>query len=112
MAKKSAMQKEVERTEATEAPKGQQMDLIEVGPENAKEIILHARRYKASQKKRIEALAEEIAEKQKLLALISDAHLKRLDDGKIRFKLDGFTITVTPRDELVKIKEDSDAEAA
>ena len=102
--KKSEMEKEVE--------KGEQMDLINVGPKNSKEIIKHAKLYRSALSRRIEAMAEEVAQKHKLLELIEAEHLQRLDDGKIKFKLDSYTITVTPRDELVKIKEDGDAEAA
>ena len=110
MAKKDSMQKQVEKDEKG-VPTGQQMDLIDVGPENSKEIIQHARLYKAAQTKRIQALDEEIAEKQKLLELIRNAKLKPLEGGKVQFRCDGYIITVTPRDELVRIKE-SDAETA
>jgi hypothetical protein len=102
--KKDSMEKEVE--------KGEQMDLIDVGPKNSKEIIKHARLYKSALAKRVDAFAEEVAQKQKLLELINAEHLQRLEDGKIKFRLDGFTITVTPRDELVKIKEDGDEKDA
>jgi len=81
-----------------------------VTPENSKEIIKQAKAYKAAQSRRIEALENEVAAKVKLLSLIKEAKVQRLDDGKIRFKLDGYTITVTPRDELVKVKEDSESE--
>ena len=40
--------------------------------------------------------------------MVKDAGLKRLDDGTIRFKVDGMLITVTPRDELIRVKEDDD----
>jgi hypothetical protein len=109
--KKTQMQQQVEQDELEVLP-GQQMDLIDTTPENAKEIIKHARVYKAAQTKRIQALEEEKAEKQKLLELINKAHMQRLENGKIKFKLEGYIITVTPRDELVQIKEDSDADAA
>lgn len=106
MAKKqSTMQNEVEKSEQ-EA--GEQMKLIDVGPENSKEIIKQARIYKAAVAKRIKATNEEVPAKQKLLKLIIDAHLNRLEDGTIKFKLDGYTITVTPRDELIKVKEDKE----
>ena len=84
------------------------MDLIDVTPENSQEIIAQARAYKAAQELRIDALEDEVAAKVKLLALIKEANLARLPDGKIRMRLDGYTITVTPRDELVKVKEDSE----
>lgn len=91
---------------------GQQMDLLEVGPENQKEIMRVAKAYRSIVKQRVGLSAKENELKQKLLGLIKDAHLQRLEDGKIKFKLDGYLITVTPRDELVQIKEDSDAETA
>lgn len=102
MSKKSQMQEEVERTE------GEQMDLIDVAPENAKEIIKHARTYRAAQKQRLSALEEEVTQKNKLLELIKAANLQRMADGKIKCRCDGFTITVTPRDEKVTIKEESE----
>lgn len=89
---------------------GGQLDLIDVSPANGKEIIKQARIYKKAQAERIEALAEEVESKQKLLALVKEANLKPLEDGVIRFRLDGFTITVKPRDELVKVKDDSEEE--
>lgn len=87
---------------------GEQLDLMEVGPENSQEIIRCARWYKAAQTKRIAALEEEIEAKGKLLALVKEAKLQRMEDGKIRFHCDGFTITVTPRDELIKVKADEE----
>lgn len=89
---------------------GEQLDLIDVSPANSKEIIKQARIYKKAQAERCEALAEEVESKQKLLSLIKEAGLKPLEDGVIRFRLDGFTITVKPRDELVKVKDDSEDE--
>lgn len=84
---------------------GEQLDLIDVAPENSKEIIKVAKRYKALQFERIQILADEIAAKKELLELVKKSNPQRLDDGKITFSLDGMTITVTPRDELVKVKE-------
>jgi hypothetical protein len=107
MAKKTQMQKQVEKDELEVLP-GQQMDLIDTAPENAQEIIKHARVYKAVQAKRIQALVEEKAEKDTLLELIRQAHLQPLEGGKIKLRLDGYLITVTPRDELVQIKEDDE----
>lgn len=94
--------------EKSEPTAGEQLDLIDVSPENSKQIVGIARRYKTAQAQRIAALEREVEEKQKLLGLIKDAKLKPLDDGVIRFKVDGLLITVKPRDELVKVKEESE----
>ena len=89
---------------------GEQLDLIDVSPPNSKEIIKYARIYKKAQAERQEALAREVESKQKLLSLIKEAGLKPLENGVIRFRLDGYTITVKPRDELVRVKDDSEEE--
>ena len=90
-----------------EEEEGEQLDLIDVAPENIKKIISVAKRYRTAQTRRIEALGQEVTEKQNLLTLIKQANLKQVD-GKIRFRADGLIITVTPRDELVKIKDETD----
>ena len=71
-----------------------------------KEILAKAREYKKTQGERIGWLASEKQLKQELLALIKEAKLKPLEDGIIRFRCDGCVISVTPRDELVQVKED------
>ena len=82
-----------------------QLDLIDVLPEKCKPIIEVARRYKKVQQERLAALKEETELKQKVLGLVKNAGLKPLADGIIRFTCDGFTISVEPRDELIKVKE-------
>lgn len=101
MAKKETMKKEVEKTE-----EGEQLDLIDVSPENAKPIIAAARVYKKLVATRQNALDKEVKQKQKILGLIKEAKLTPLEDGTTKFRYDGVTISVTPRDELVKVKED------
>ena len=86
------------------------MELIDVGPANLKAIKPIAKRYKAAMRRRQGALKEEIEAKQQILALIKEAKVSRLPDGKIKFKCDGMLITVTPRDELVKVKDEEDEE--
>jgi len=84
---------------------GEQLDLIDVTPENAKSIIREARLYKKFQAERLAVLKNEIEQKHKVLELVKAAKLQSLDGGKIRFEHDGVIISITPRDELVKIKE-------
>lgn len=116
MAKKNEMQKQVEKDEkaADEAKKtggaeiGEQGDLMDVGPENAEEIIKAARLYRKLLAARLTALKEETAQKQEVLRLVRKADLHPVNGGKIKFTRDGVTVSVTPRDELVQIKEKSE----
>lgn len=88
---------------------GEQLDLLDVSPENLKQIIPVAKQYRKAVKRRMVALEEETKLKGQILDLVKDAKLSRLADGSIKFKCDGMLITVTPRDELVKVKEAEDA---
>jgi len=87
---------------------GQQMDLIDTAPENSKEIVKAARAYQKAKMDRIAALDIEIDRKTKLLAMIHESGLKPVDGGVIKLTCDGYTITVTPRDELIKVKSAED----
>lgn len=79
--------KKVETTRKPKAEAGEQMDLIDVTPENIKEIkkLLHP--YKKFQAERIAAL-------------------KRLPNGQIKFRCGGMIITLKPTDEKLIIKEE------
>lgn len=92
----------------------EQLDLIsDVRPENEKQIARVALDYRAVRQERVFALESEKQQKAKLLQLIKDANLTPMAGGKIRFHADGLLITVTPRDELVHVKdehEDADEE--
>ena len=92
--------------EELESTAGDQMDLIDVSPETLAEIKPLAREYRKVVKQRVKIQAKETDLKQQILDLIKGANLARLPDGSIRFKCDGMTISVTPRDELVKVKEE------
>jgi len=96
----------VKKTEADE-----QMTLIDVGPENLKEISQLARQYRSIVKENRMLLSREIDMKGKILKLIKAAELKRLPDGNIRFKCDGLLIIVKFRDELIQIKEEKSAKS-
>lgn len=91
-------------------PKGTQLDLIDVGPENLKKILPLAREYKELVKGRMAILDQEVAAKKRLLELVKEAKLKPGEDGKIRFRADGMTITVTPTDFKIKIKDENPTE--
>ena len=83
---------------------GEQLDLIDVHPEQAKKIIKVARAYKKAQSERIEFLNVEKKKKQELLDLVKQENLTPLEDGIIKFEVDGAKICVTPRDELIQVK--------
>lgn len=88
---------------------GEQMDLLDVAPKNAKEIIAAARLYQKYQAARVKALAKEIEQKTLILELVKKADLQELGGGKIDFEVDGIRITITPRDELVKVTDANQA---
>ena len=107
---KKSMEETIEQEEQVKVAKGEQLALIDTAPENSKEIIRHAKKYKAAMQERVAALAIEKEEKQTLLGLIKESGAKPVD-GKITLNLNGFKITVTPRDELVKVKEDGESDS-
>lgn len=96
------------KEQAEQSAAGEQLDLIDVTPENLKKIIPVARAYRKVVKERVEFTNRETALKTDLLNLIKEAKLKRLPNGNIKFKCDGLTITVTPTDEKISIKEEKD----
>lgn len=90
-----------------EGKTGEQLDLIDVAPKNAKVIIEAARIYNKLMLARKRAGVKEVEQKAEVLRLVREAKLQTLPGGKIKFKYDGYVITVTPRDELVKIVEET-----
>lgn len=85
--------------------KGKQLDLIDVQPKNVKTIIEVVERYKKHQKLRLAELKMEVEAKKTILELVHKARLQPLEDGTIRFKVDGRVICVTPTEEKVTITE-------
>ena len=115
MAKKSAMQKEVEKSECkpdnSKVPSGEQMDLIEHHPENEKEIGLVARAYrkKIAERQRIQDGKDgEFELKEKLRDLINKSNPKRDSKGNVRLKVDGIKIEVTATKDKIKVTEDKE----
>ena len=96
------------KTEQKEA--GEQLDLIEVGPENAKEIGKIARAYERVKRERMKWTEKEVEQKTALSDLIHKANLKPLDDGTIRFKVDKLIVTVKPKKESITVREEGEPE--
>ena len=88
-----------------EKKEGEQLDLIDVAPENAKPIIEAARLYQKYQAERIAAGVKEKEQKELIKELVAEAHLQTLAGGVIKFEYDGLRVTITPRDELVQVAE-------
>ncbi len=85
--------------------KGEQLQLIDVGPKNLKEILVAVKIYLGHQGDRLASLKNEIAGKQHVLELVKTAKLVPLKDGVIRFECGGEIITIEPRDEVIRIKK-------
>ena len=92
-------------TKKKEETSGEQMELIDVGPENLKAIVKEVRIYKKHQGDRLSALKKETAQKEKIKTLVNEAELQRLKDGTIKFEADNAIICVAPQDDLITIKE-------
>lgn len=107
MARKKKEQ--TEPSEETESQAGEQLDLIDVTPDELKGLKPIAEKYRSVVRRRINLQNEEKELKDQILSAIKTAHLQRLSDGKIRFRLDHMIITVTPRDELVQVEEEKGA---
>lgn len=91
---------------------GEQLDLIETQPENAKTIARIARQYKKAVAARMIEGKEEVKYKEKLREAIKEAKIIPEADGSFKFTAQGIKITVEPRDELIKVKlEENDPDA-
>jgi hypothetical protein len=93
-----------ERNNKMDIAIGEQIPLIDVGPENLKKIAPVAREYKKVLRNRIKLLSAEVKLKQKLHGLIKQSKLKPVD-GKIKFFCEGLDIEVEYRDEVIHIRE-------
>jgi len=91
-----------------ESTSGEQLDLIDVTPEHGAAILAIAKDYKKAVAARMRMGEKEVDLKGKLLELIKKENLAQLENGSIRFRLDGIIITVTPRDELIRVKEEGE----
>ncbi len=89
---------------------GEQLELIDITPEYAKPILAAGRKYKKALAARQAALAEEIEAKHKIIELVKQAKIAPNAEGITQCRVDGMTIKITPRDELVRVKLDEDDE--
>ncbi len=81
-----------------------QLDLIDVGPANAKAMKPVVQKYNAALAERLSWLDEENEQKKKLLEMVKEAGLQPNADRVIQFSIDGTIIKITPRDELISVK--------
>lgn len=83
----------------------EQLQLIDVASPLAKALKPIAKKYKAAQEQRQIWLAEEIEQKEKIIALVNDDKTIKPDaDGVKRIEFDGIRVKITPRDELVQVR--------
>jgi hypothetical protein len=85
--------------------KQKQLQLIETLPENIQEIVDVALDYKECVVTRQGILKKEVELKAKIKDMVKKAKIQPLKDGVIRFRHDGVLISITPRDEVIRVKE-------
>ena len=90
------------------ADAGEQLQLLDVSHPLAKDIKRAAKRYDVDKHERMAATKKEVESKTKLLALVKQSGVRPDAEGVIEFAVDGLHISVTPRDELVKVKDDGE----
>jgi len=85
--------------------KGEQLDLIDVSPENAKPIIKVAREYIKYRDSRMAIQKKEVEHKQDIIELVKAANLAPINGGVIKFEYDGLLISLAPKEMELKVKE-------
>lgn len=93
-------------------PGGTQGILLDVVPDNAKDILAIAKRYKSAQRDRMEAGREEAKFKVDLGDAIRRSDMKADKDGKYEFTINGYKISLIPRDEVIKVVDNAGDESA
>lgn len=84
---------------------GEQMDLLDVGPENLELMKPVARRCKVAEKKRAKAVDEKKKAEAEIVELVKDAKLKPNAQGNIEFVVDGLRVKVKPHEWKVTVSE-------
>lgn len=83
--------------------KDEQLQLIDVGPKNVKEIRPHLEAYRNAVEE-YSTLGNIVnTEKQAIIDLVHKAGLQRLQNGNIEFTIDGILIKIVPSEEKIKI---------
>lgn len=83
-------------------------ELIDVTPENQKAILEFAKQLKRVQAKKKSLADDEKSIRHELIEAVHEAGLQPLENGVIILKINGMTLTVTPKEENVKIQENGD----
>ena len=80
-----------------------QLQLIDVGPKNVKEIRPHLEAYRNAVEEYSTLGSIVNTEKQAIIDLVHKAGLERLPNGNIEFTIDGVLIKIVPSEEKIKI---------
>jgi hypothetical protein len=80
-------------------------ELIQTLPDNVQEIVDVALEYRDCVTTRTGILKKEVELKAKISEMVHNAGFQPLKGGVIRFRHNGVLISVTPRDELIKVKK-------
>lgn len=83
--------------------KEKQLPLIDVTPENIAVLEPVVADYEDAKVNRQAWLKDEVEHKKKVLALVKEAGLRPNAEGVIKFELNGSVVTITPRDELIRV---------
>ena len=102
--------KEKSKDKGQGSSSGEQMDLLDVGPENLKKIVPVAREYKRVVTQRISLTAKESELKKELQAFAHNSGLKPLPNGHIKWSCQGVTVEHIPQDERVKVTIEKEEE--
>ncbi len=99
--------KSKKKTMQQQVTSGEQLDLIDVGPENLEKMRPVASRCKVAEKKRLKAVAEKKKGHREMVELVKEAKLLPNEKGNIEFVVDGLRVKVTPHDWSVSVVETS-----
>jgi hypothetical protein len=83
-------------------------EMFDITPENQKEILAFAKQLKKVSAKKKSLADDEKVARHELIEAVRSAGLQPMDNGVIILKINGMTITVTPKEENVKIQENGD----